>query len=279
MSTPRDRDDFDDRPDDARGWQEPAHLGGEQADSEDDGYSGPPAEPRDAQFPPRSAPGPMQPSTPGRRRGSLGTGGLWQLRGDVAKVFGNEGDLVGAQGWALFNGWTITDGSGPEDAALADLIASAPVRATKEHRAGSVLRGRAGTLELVAFDVVYPLRNAWVPQYAITAAPLLVPVPGFRLSPARFWRHRTAGLVPLASGNEEFDARWLLLAAEDDPRLSRLVQDPAVQALLLGSDDGDEFWSAAGQVAAIRPDGHRPQLIEHHARLLGAIVPALTAGY
>jgi hypothetical protein len=28
-------------------------------------------------------------------------------------------------------------------------------------------------------------------------------------------------------------------------------------------------------VAAIRPDGHRPQLIEHHARLLTAIVVAL----
>jgi hypothetical protein len=28
-------------------------------------------------------------------------------------------------------------------------------------------------------------------------------------------------------------------------------------------------------MAAIRPDGHRPQLIEHHARLLTAIVGAL----
>jgi hypothetical protein len=51
-----------------------------------------------------------------------------------------------------------------------------------------------------------------------------------------------------------------------------------VQGLLLGTDDGDEFWSAAGHEAAVRPDGHRPELLEHHARLLAAIVSALGAG-
>jgi hypothetical protein len=59
----------------------------------------------------------------------------------------------------------------------------------------------------------------------------------------------------------------------------RLAQDPAVHGLLLGTDDGDEFWTGAGHLAAVRPDGHRPQLIEHHARLLTAIVGALAAGY
>jgi len=63
------------------------------------------------------------------------------------------------------------------------------------------------------------------------------------------------------------------------PIMERLARDPGVQGLLLGSDDGDEFWSAAGHVAAVRPDGHRPQLIEHHAKLLTAIVGALTSGY
>ena len=42
---------------------------------------------------------------------------------------------------------------------------------------------------------------------------------------------------------------------------------------------GDEFWTGAGHLAAIRPDGHRPQLIEHHTRLLTALVGALAAGY
>ena len=114
-----------------------------------------------------------------------------------------------------------------------------------------------------------------VPEYAVTAAPMLGQLPVFRLSPARFWRHRTGGMVPLPTGNPEFEARWLLLAGEDDPRLRRLAQDPQVQALLLGTDDGDEFWSGAGHVAAVRPDGHRPQLLEHHARLLTAIVGVL----
>jgi hypothetical protein len=157
-------------------------------------------------------------------------------------------------------------------------MATSPVRPGKEARPASVLRGRAGALELVAFDIAYPLGRSLVPKYAVTAAPLLGAVPALRLSPARFWRHRTGGLVPIVSGNDLFDARWLLLAAEDSPQVRRLVQDPAVQGLLLGTDDGDEFWTGAGHLAAVRPDGHRPQLIEHHTRLLTALVGALALG-
>jgi hypothetical protein len=59
-----------------------------------------------------------------------------------------------------------------------------------------------------------------------------------------------------------------------------------VRGLLLGSDDGDEFWTAGGGggwagggwVAAVRPDAHRPLLLEHHARLLTAVAGALAAG-
>jgi hypothetical protein len=50
-----------------------------------------------------------------------------------------------------------------------------------------------------------------------------------------------------------------------------------VRQLLLGSDDGDELWSAVGFLAAVRPDGNRPQLIEHHARILAAVIGALAA--
>jgi hypothetical protein len=273
MSTPRDRgfdgNDPDDLSGDGRGWREPAHLGGEPTGaSDDDEYTGPPAD----EHAPRSQP----PSRP--TRDTLypvdASSSPWSPTGSV---FAYQGDLVGAQSWALQHGWSISDGSGPEDAGLRDLVASAPVRATKENRPASVLRGRYGNLELVAFDVVYPLRTRWEPQWAITAAPLLAAVPAFRLSPARFWRHRTAGLLPLPSGNDAFDGRWLLLATEDAPVLRALAQDPTVQGLLLGSDDGDEFWAAVGHVAAIRPDGHRPLLIEHHARLLTAVVGALSS--
>jgi hypothetical protein len=202
-----------------------------------------------------------------------------RARGEVEKVFSYQGDVVGAQGWALQQGWTVSDGNAPEDAVLRDLVASAPVRPTKDHRPASVLRGRAGTLDLVAFDIVYASGRYVVPEYAVTAAPLLGAVPGLRLSPARLWKHRIGGLVPIESGNADFDTRWQLLAAEDGPQVRRLAQDPTVQGLLLGTDDGDEFWTAAGHVAAIRPDGHRPQLLEHHARLLNAVVSALAAGY
>ena len=226
----------------------------------------------DPSWGPPGTPPPVQERT---RPGLFGP----RARGEVEKVFTYEGDVAGAQGWALQQGWTISDGNAPEDAVLRELVASAPVRATKDHRPASVLRGRSGTLDLVAFDIVYASGRYFVPEYAVTAAPLLGAVPGLRLSPARLWKHRTGGLVPIASGNEAFDTRWQLLAAEDGPQVRRLAQDPAVQGLLLGTDDGDEFWTAAGHVAAIRPDGHRPQLLEHHARLLNALVSALSVGH
>jgi len=260
MSTPADRSGPGEPEDGA--WREPSRFG-----------SG--ADPAGAGA---RAGGPLLPTDPGPRR-RRGGGWFWRPRGDVAKVFSYQGDLVGAQYWAMQHGWSISDGTGPQDAVLADLVASAPVRATAEHRPAGVLRGRAGNLELVAFDVVYPTGRTWQAQWAVTAAPMLAAVPAFRLSPARLWQHRTGGLFPVAGGNEAFDARWLLLASADAPELRRLVQDAAVQELLLGSDDGDEFWSAAGHVAVLRPDGHRPSLIEHHARLLAAVVGALTGGY
>ncbi len=203
---------------------------------------------------------------------------------EFERVFAYQGDTVGAQGWALQQGWEVSDGTGPGDAALAVLVATAPTRLTRDHRPAGVMRGRYGNLELVAFDVVYADKRRVVPEYAVTAAPVLATVPSLRLSPARFWKHRTGGLLPVPSGDPEFDSRWVLLAGEDTPAVRRLVGDATVRQLLLGSDDGDEFWSApagssgaltGGYVAAIRPDGHRPELIEHHARLLSAVVGAL----
>ncbi|MGY1630636.1 hypothetical protein ACI784_02865 [Geodermatophilus sp. SYSU D01186] len=313
MSSPRDRDGFDDRHDDGSGWREPSHLGeGDAARSPGRPADGPAQSPDDgapwqppgwdlpAAEPARPAPsGASAPVPPDDDRTPWGPppvdqparGGLFGSRrprqpGEVERVFAYQGDPVGAQGWAVQHGWAISDGTGPEDAALAGLVASAPVRATKDHRPAGVMRGRYGSTELVAFDVLYASGRYAVPEYAVTAAPVLVPVPSLRLSPARFWKHRTGGLVQVPSGDPEFDARWVLLAAEDGPVTRRLVADATVRGLLLNTDDGDEFWTSPGQgaaweggfVAAIRPDGHRPELIEHHARLLTAIVGALTAG-
>ncbi|MGY1803220.1 hypothetical protein ACI78T_08065 [Blastococcus sp. SYSU D00922] len=309
MSTPRDRDGFEEGFDDqaGRGWQEPSHLSGDEAGDQPNfadrrkqprdsdhtaegaswqppGWDLPAATPDrgqgvDPSWAPPTSPGSPPATTAPERTGGLFGGRQRQQDPEMTRAFTYEGDQLGAQSWALQHGWTISDGSGPQDAVLAELMAGSPVRPGKEARAAGVLRGRAGAVELVAFDVVYPWGRQWVAKYAITAAPVLGAVPGLRLSPARLWKHRTGGLIPLQSGNDAFDTRWQLLVAEDGPQVRRLVQDPAVQGLLLGSDDGDEFWTGAGHVAGVRPDGHRPQLIEHHARLLTAIVGALAAGY
>lgn len=292
MSTPQDRDGFDDD-DTGRAWQEPAHLGDDDPTPDEPNIVDRRKQPRDSDhsvdpatwrpagwdlpsaeperpalnYPPPQESGPPTPEPRTRRRGA------------VEDVFGYQGDVVGAQGWALQRGWTLSDGTAPEDAVLQQLIISAPVRMTKDHRPASVLRGRAGTLELVAFDAVYTSGRYVVPQYAITAAPLLGTPPALRLSPARLWKHGVGGMVQIPSDNPDFDRRWQLLAAEDSPQIRRLAADAEVQRLLLGTDDGDEFWTAAGYVAAIRPDGHRSELIEHHARLLTAVVGALATGH
>ncbi len=321
MSGPQDREGFDER--EGSGWREPAHLGDDpQGGATPPPATPPPADPPSASPPPepdrpagdagwqppgwelpaaeparpreaghepwqQEQAGPQAPpqEAPARGRGLFGPRRP-RSPGEVEKVFAYQGDTVGAQGWALQQGWEISDGTGPNDAGLAVLIATAPTRLTRDHRPAGVMRGRYGNLDLVAFDVVYADTRRVVPEYAVTAAPVLATLPGLRLSPARFWRHRTGGLFPIPSGDAEFDSRWVLLAAEDTPSVRRLVGDPTVRGLLLGSDDGDEFWSApvgqpgaltGGYVAAIRPDGQRPELIEHHARLLSAVVGALAA--
>jgi hypothetical protein len=295
MTGPGDRDDRDP----GSGWQEPAHLGGDDDERGDrpnfadrrrtpreegspwtpPGWDLPPAERPDPVVPadrtPEPAPEPVDEARPEPAPQPVAR----RARGAAEEVFAYQGDLVGVQGWALQHGWTISDGTAPEDAALGALIASAPAsRISTEHRPAGVIRGRADAVDLVAFDVAFFDRRSVIPQYAVTAAPLLTPVPYFRLAPARFWKHRTGGLQPVESGDPAFDARWVLYTAEDSPAVRRLAADATVRGMLLATDDGDEFWAAAGYVAAIRPDGHRPLLVEHHARLLTAVLRAVTGG-
>jgi hypothetical protein len=252
---------------------------------------GPQAAGPQAPWPPAEATRPADEPPAGERRRGLGglfggrsapaegSGGLDDPAGVMAgqPVMVPPADPWGTQAWAMSVGWVLSDGTAPEDEPLTALVQSAPVRPGREDRASRVLRGRGNGLELVAFDIVSPVGRGFVSTHAVTAAPALGTVPGFRLSPARMWRHGTGGLVQVPSPDPEFDRRWVLLAAEDGPQVRRLVEDPTVRQLLLGSDDGDELWCAAGFVAAVRPDGNRPQLIEHHARLLAAVVAALAA--
>jgi hypothetical protein len=191
-------------------------------------------------------------------------------------VLRDRGDAAGMTGWARRHGWQAGDGTAPADAALAGLVATAPVPTTRRHHPAGVVRGHAGDLALVAFDVAYTDGRTTVPEHAVTAA--RVDVPALLLSPARF-RRRARGLRRVPGGDAALDTRWVLLAGPGDeadgPAVRRLLTDATVRDLLLGSDDGDEVWSAAGHLAAVRPDGHRPALVEHHARLLTAMAAAL----
>ena len=191
-----------------------------------------------------------------------------------------QGDLVGAQGWAMQRGWTISDGTAPEDAALrdADRARAGPARA-RRHRPGGVLRGRAArwTWSPSTSSTRGPARGAEVRGHRRAGA--RAPSPALRLSPARIWRHGTGGLVQVPSRDPAFDRRWLLLAAEDGPQVRRLVAGPGRAAAAARQRRRRRVLAGRRHLAAIRPDGHRPQLIEHHARLLAALVGALAAGY
>ncbi|NYJ05423.1 hypothetical protein [Petropleomorpha daqingensis] len=276
MST--DRNDAGDGRDEGAGWREPSHLGGGQDRSgepdrsapwEPPGWSLPPAERGPAQEEYQGPPPTAEPPAADRAGGWLGS---WGGPAEEPLVVGESS----AQDWAIRHGWTLSDGTGPQDAVLQELIDTAPARRIgKEHRATGVVRGRAGSIELVAFDVTYVSGRVRQVEYAVTAAPVLIPLPRMRLSPARLWKHRTGGLLQLPSGDAEFDTRWVLLTEQDTPELRRLVADPAVRGLLLAGDDRDEFWTAGGHLAAIRALPHRGSLIEHHARLLGACLGAL----
>jgi hypothetical protein len=266
MST--DRDGSGDGRDESAGWREPSHLGGgHDRSGGQDGAAG--WEPPGWSLPPAER-APAQERYEGPPATAAGATAEEQLVGR------DPGDWTSVQDWAVRQGWTLSDGTGPQDAVLQELIAAAPVRKiSAEHHPAGVVRGRAGSLELVAFDVVYAHKRIRQVEYAVTAAPVLLPLPRMRLSPARFWKHGTGGLLQLPSGDPEFDTRWVLLTEQDTPELRRLVADPVLRGLLLASDDGDEFWTAAGHLAVIRPLQLRASLIEHHARLLTAALGAL----
>lgn len=177
--------------------------------------------------------------------------------------------------WAQTHGWERSDGDSAEDAPLVDLIASAPMRLDAYHRARGVVRGQFGSWRMSAFEIVYERGRDRVRRYAVTAAPSLMPQPIMRLVPARFWSHKTGGMLALPSGDEVFDSRWTLLVAEDSAMARSLLAEP-VRALLLASEDRDEIWYGAGQLAIARTDNHYPDLLSWHAQVLSTLLAALS---
>ena len=182
MSSPRDRDPsgdpFQDRPDDGSGWQEPAHLGdgdagsarirGRRARARRDRASSGRAcrasralgaaglgrlrRSRAAPDAGRAAPGwpPAGPDEtrrrPTRSRAAACSAPAAARRpGALERVFAYEGDLVGAQGWALQNGWTVSDGTDPADAAAGRADRLGADAAAEQGRTGRPACCAAGT--------------------------------------------------------------------------------------------------------------------------------------
>lgn len=173
---------------------------------------------------------------------------------------------------ATLRGWPLQE----QDESLAPVLAQSPMRLTPEHLAAPVLRGRAGTWDLLAFDVRYrmPRGDLSAAQYAVTAVPVPLPLPALRVAPARFLTHGGAGLLVLATGDESFDARWRVLVGEDTPELRGLV-GPQLRAALLAGPDLDELWTAGGQLAASRAGGHHDAVLTQHVDQLTAALAGL----
>lgn len=217
---------------------------------------------------PPFGPGPEDSPVPGRPRPRRG----WFSMPDW---WADHPEAPALTEWAHGHGWSVSDGDSAEDAPLVDLVASAPMRLDSYHRARGVVRGQVGSWRMTAFEITYERGRDQVRRYAVTAAPSLIPLPTLRLVPARFWSHQTGGMLSLPSGDEAFDTRWVLLAAEDATVARSLLAEP-VRALLLASEDRDEIWYGAGQLAIARTDNHYPELLEWHTQVLSTLLAALS---
>ena len=154
MSTPRDRDGDDDPAGEGSGWQRagaPRATGGEPDPPTAAAAAGRDRRRRSPDRRPAGGPGRPPPRRRAARAGGRRPGGPERLRDE--RAFRYETDLVGAQGWALQHGWTISDGSGPQDAVLAR-----PDRL----RAGAPGQGGTGPAERAARPRRAP--SSWSPS-------------------------------------------------------------------------------------------------------------------
>ena len=216
MSSPRDRDR--DGFDAGRRGQRLAGAGAPRASRRADRRAASPTRP--SRRPGSRPAGTCRPPTPDRtppaaarrRRRSgpaaraSGTAPARRSRWSARSAY--ETDLVGAQGWALQHGWTISDGEGPQDAVLrgpaGDRARCGPAR--RRGRPACCAAARAPWSSSPSTSSTRSGRSL-VPKYAVTAAPAArrraraaaVPRPVLA-APA------PAGSCRCASGNEAFDA-------------------------------------------------------------------------
>ncbi|MGX5655515.1 hypothetical protein ACWKWC_12140 [Geodermatophilus nigrescens] len=213
---------------------------------------------------------------PQREFGGPGRHGLGLSRGHsrglADDVFATRADRGGAAAWARQEGWKSIDEAALELQTAEALVRSAPARhIDKDHQPRNVMAGRIDDSAALAFEVAVSASTGWIAEWAVTAVALPDGAPKMRWTPARLWLHNPDKWVELATGDEVFDARWRVLSATDDAAARRLAADPTIVQALLATDDGDDIWTAAGWLAALRPDGHRPELLKHHVQLLATL--------
>lgn len=134
--------------------------------------------------------------------------------------------------------------------------------------------GLGGSWDVLAFETTYDDGRWREVHSAVTAVPVLIPLPGLRLMPTRFPMRRAGGMLVIPSDDDEFNARWRLLATEDTPAI-RALAGPTVRAALLSSPDLDEIWAAEGHLMASRLDLLSPPLLRWHVALLAAMLDEL----
>ncbi|SDG24791.1 hypothetical protein [Klenkia brasiliensis] len=158
---------------------------------------------------------------------------------------------------------------------IGELLGSAPVPLGGEHVPTGIHAGRAGGWDALAFDVRTRTAHGVVPAWAVTAVGRPGTGPDWQLHPRRLPRFAVGARMPAVEVPPALAARW---AGAGEPSLAALLAVPEAQAVLLATDDGDEVWATPTALAALRPDGHRPDLLEHHLRLLTTLAHAETAG-
>jgi hypothetical protein len=197
-------------------------------------------------------------------------------RGLADDVFASQANRGGTAAWLRQHNWTPIDASDNRFSDAGELVRTAPARRIgDDHHPRNVRAGDAGQAQGLAFEIGVDAATGWIPEWAVTALTCAPSAPTVRWTPARLWSHNPTKLVQLPSGNADFDARWRILSTSDDELSRRVAADPAAQQALLATDDGDDTWTAAGHVAALRPDGHRPELLTHHLQLLSVLKGSL----
>ena len=186
-------------------------------------------------------------------------------------------DTWGTQAWALSVGWLLSDGTGPEDAPLAALVHERPGAPGQGGpcRAGPARPGNG--LDLVAFDIVSPMGRQSVartrslpPRCSAPSPPSGCPRPGCGgTAPAAWCRCPARTRSSTAAGCCSRPRTARRCAGWSRTRWSASCCSAATTATSCGRPPASSPRSG--------PTANRPQLIEHHARILAAVVAALAA--